>query len=399
MRIRICWLSLFMYLVGGSMCAATQTSEQTAFDFLATGNSNFAWDLYAALQAQEGNLFFSPYSISTALAMTYAGARGETARQMATVLHFPAKQDQLHPAFAALAKHMQQFEAAGTLQINIANALWVAEKFDLLDPFVKLNKTYYGANLFPVDFAKALEPARQKINAWVAEHTRQKIQELLQKDDIINTTPLVLTNAIYFNAPWAVPFDRKLTSAEPFWITAKQSIETPMMHRHGKFYAVEDQQAGVLILPYSDENVVMGIVLPHEKDGLAAVAAGVNAEQVDDWLRRAEETTLQVALPKLKLSFRLDLKETLSQMGMPAAFANADFTGISKAGLFISKVIHQAEVEVHEQGTEAAAATAVAMGRSMPRQFQVNRPFLFFIMDTSSRSLLFVGRVVDPTKE
>lgn len=397
MKIDILLKGLLIGLVGGIMLTV-QVSAQTDFQVLVEGNNAFAWDLYAALQSQEGNLFFSPYSISTALAMTYAGARGKTEQDMATVLHFPNGQEQLHPACLALSKQIEQLEQPDGLQLQIANALWPDQHFKLLESFIATNKTYYGANLFPVDFVGASEASRQHINQWVFEKTDEKIEELLHEDDVDNLTVLVLTNAIYFNGNWLVPFDEAETSDGAFWISPKTSIQVPMMHRLGNFYATETQDARVLFLPYQGETVWMGIVLPHEKDGLAQVERKLNAHQINTWLEAAQETKLMVAVPKFKTTFRIDLAETLFNMGMGSAFRGADFSGMTPAKVFISKVIHKAFIEVHEKGTEAAAATAVVMGRSMPRQFQVDHPFVLFIVDTSSQSLLFVGRIIDPTK-
>lgn len=399
-------------LVGGIMLTS-HASAQTDVQFLVDGNNAFAWDLYAALQAEDGNLFFSPYSISTALAMTYAGARGKTAQEMAAVLHFPENQEKLHPAFAALAHHVEQLNIAwkgspgkgttgsldGPLVLCIANALWPDKALMLLEPFVTTNKTYYGANLFQVDFVGALEASRQQINQWVFEKTAEKIAELLHKDDVTRDTVLVLTNAIYFKGSWLVPFDETETSDGPFWLSPETSVQVPMMHRLGNFYATEAQDASVLFLPYQGETVWMGVVLPHEKDGLAQVEQSLNVQQINAWLEAAQETKLLVSVPKFKTTFRIDLADTLMEMGMGSAFKpGADFSGMTPASVFITKVIHKAFIEIHEKGTEVAAATAVIMGRSMPRQFQVDHPFVFFIVDTSSQSLLFVGRIMDPTK-
>lgn len=379
---------------------SVQAGQGANMKALVHGNNTFAWQLYAQLKQEQGNLFFSPYSISTALAMAYAGARGNTASQMAGVLHFTLEQGMLHAAFAELADHFQQLEKESHITLSIANALWIEKTLELMVKFLERNTRYYGANVFQVDFTRAVEETRQKINTWVAGKTREKIQELLQKGDIDNSTPLVLTNAIYFQGNWQHPFDEKMTQAGSFWIAPNKEITVPMMNQMGKFYSAENASLQILALPYVGENLFMIILLPQGRDGLAEVEKHVNAENIKQWIMMTEQKTLAVSLPKFTTSSRFDLKRTLSAMGMPEAFSRkADFSGIiSSGGLWIAKVIHEAFVEVNEKGTEASAATAVTFGRSMPREFRVDHPFLFFIYDGSSESVLFLGRVVNPSE-
>jgi len=365
-----------------------------------SGNTEFALDLYARLCTEEGNLFISPYSISTALAMTYAGARGDTAAQMADVLHFSLDQERLHPACAALASSVKAAGDGQSCTLHLANALWGQQSYGFLDEFIELNRKHYGAGFREVDFVKAPEQARQTINAWVSEQTQQIIEELLQKGDLDSADVLVLTNAIYFKGDWASRFDRKLTRETPFQISKTEQAVVPMMRQSRKFPFGVTDKLSVLELPYIGDRLSMVILLPNQIDGLAAIEASLNKANLERWLGQLRPQTVRIALPRFKLDFRTDLAKTLQAMGMTDAFggAKADFSGMTgRRDLFIGMVIHQAQVEVNEEGTEAAAATAVKMKRtSVPAAFVADHPFLFLIRDKQTGSILFMGRVVNP---
>lgn len=393
----ICLLSCIIVLLHIYYAHAGENAD---IQSLVKDNTTFACDLYTQLKGEEGNLFFSPYSISTALAMTYAGARGNTAIQMAEVLHFNLDQETLHAAFSTLSKHLQDLEKGGDIALKIANALWIQESLELLEEFLKLNKQYYESRLFRVNFETALAEARIKINEWVAEKTYEKIQELLQREDLDSLTRLVLTNAIYFKGNWQSPFDEKQTREESFWVTPSKAVMISMMYQKGSFLSTEDDVVQIVALPYVGENLAMLILLPFEMDGLPEVEKRLNAENIEAWLSKLQPQNLMIGLPKFMFSSRFDLKQTLRTMGMTEAFSGkAEFSGITLKGhLQIAKVIHEAFIEVNEKGTEATAATSVVLGRSMPRPFKVDHPFLFLIQDRSQGSILFVGRVVDPAE-
>ena len=369
-------------------------------------NTLFALDLYAELKAAEGNLFFSPYSISTALAMTHAGARGNTEKQMAQALHFPLGQGGLYPEFASLGARLDAVQKRGHVQLSVANALWPQKGYAFLDEYLALTKKYFGVSITPVDYEGATEAARQKINAWVEEKTQDKIKELIARGILDTLTRLVLVNAIYFKGDWASQFRQALTEEAPFWVAPDKKIKTPTMTQEQNFRYGESDSLQVLELPYAGDYVSMIVLLPRKVDGLQKLEGSLTPENLDKWTGRLRERKVQVFLPRFKTSSQFRLDETLESMGMVDAFGDeADFSGMDGRvnWLYISAVIHQAFVDVNEKGTEAAAATAVVMAaRSIsvsrpPLIFRADHPFVFLIRDNHSGSVLFLGRVVNPT--
>lgn len=368
------------------------------------GNTEFSLDLYRQLSTSEGNLFFSPYSISNALAMTYAGARGQTAAEIAQVFHFQLEPNRLHPAFAELIAALEP-ESASTYELAIANRLWGQKNYGFLPEFLNLTERYYSAPLQEVDFINATENARLTINAWVEQQTQNKIQDLLSQGILNPLTRLVLTNAIYFKGNWLVPFDASTTQNQPFYLSSGETIDVPMMHQMEYWNYAHLDGLQVLELPYEGETLSMVILLPEQIDGLVQLEQQLTPDNLQEWLSSAQEfpmmmdgAPVSVWLPKFKLTSTFELEDTLSAMGMPQAFTNADFSGMNgQRDLSISKVIHKAFVDVNEQGTEAAAATAVLMAtRGGNQTCRIDRPFIFLIRDRNSGSILFLGRVVNP---
>jgi serpin B len=367
---------------------------------LARGNGAFAFALYSKLKAKEGNLFFSPYNISTALAMTYAGARGDTAAEMKKTLSFTLPDDKLHPAFGTL---QAAYNAKGKrYELRVANRLWGDKSTAFVDDYVKLTREVYGAPLESLDFTKG-EEARKAINAWVEEQTSGKIKDLIKK--LGADTKLVLTSAIYFKGNWASQFKKENTKEEPFQPTASKkaakAITVPMMHQtlKAKYAAADGVQA--LELPYVGDELAMVILLPDAIDGLAELEKKLTPENLEKWLSALSEEEVAVALPKFTMTYKANLAELLGKMGMPKAFTgDADFSGMTKGEkLWISAVIHQAFVDVNEEGTEAAAATAVTMVKGMaapPKAFTADHPFVFLIRDVKTGGVLFLGRVANP---
>ncbi|MBN2560982.1 MAG: serpin family protein [Phycisphaerae bacterium] len=396
-----CWALLGGLPWSGPGVASAGPTEAD-METVVKGNSAFALDLHARLKKEDGNLIFSPYSISTALAMTYAGARGQTERQMAQVLHFSLGQDRLHPAFGALLAPDAAKEDEPGYRLHLANALWGQKGRAFLEEFLSVTRRHYGAGLHEVDFVGAREPARRTINAWVEEQTEDKIKELLKPDDLDSLTRLVLTNAIYFKGDWASQFKKDLTKEAPFRISEEKKVAVPMMHQRGQFRYAADDKLQTLDLPYVGDELSMVVLLPSDVGGLARLEEALTQRNLDRWLGALRECSVDVSLPRFKIKARFDLSKTLSDMGMPDAFGGkADFSGMDGTReLFIKKVIHKAYVDVNEEGTEAAAATAVVMklraGGPSP-VFIADHPFLFLIRDIRSGSLLFIGRVVDPT--
>jgi serpin B len=366
------------------------------------GNTEFATDLYAQLREQGGNLFFSPYSISTALAMTYAGARGQTAQEMAKTLHCTLDQAQLHPAYAALIANLKASGKKSGCALHIANALWGQRGYPFLADFLTLNKKSYDAGLSDVDFVGHAEEARNTINAWVEKQTKEKIQELLKPGILDSETRLLLTNAIYFKSNWQSPFNKQATQQEAFMTSAEQKVRVPMMHQAAQFGSFDGGSFEALDLPYHGSEWSMVVFLPKKVDGLAEFEKSLNTVQLAQWLAQMKPVNVDVALPKFKMTAEFNLQQVLSALGMPTAFSRAaDFSGMTGGrDLFISEVVHKAYVDVQEEGTEAAAATGVVMKRliaELPsRVFRADHPFVFVIRDLRSNSILFLGRVTDP---
>jgi serpin B len=375
-----------------------------AKDSAVTGNTAFALDLYGKLRAQEGNLFLSPYSISTALAMTHGGARGETEAQMAKVLHFDLPQEQLHSAFATLEAGLSGVQKKGKVKLAVANSLWPQKGYAFLPEYLDLCKIQYGTAITPLDYAGAGETARKTINDWVEDKTNKKITDLIAPGVLNALTRMVLVNAIYFKGDWASQFKADATQKQPFHISASQTVEAPLMHQKREFGFSENNDLQVLELPYSGDDLSMIVLLPRKTDGLAGLEAKLTVQNLAAWTGKLHRQKVEVFLPKFKMTAQFSLNEKLSALGMTDAFTGkADFSGMTgNRDLYISAVIHKAFVEVNEEGTEAAAATAVVMAaRSMPRPspvFRADHPFLFLIRDNATGSILFLGRITDPTK-
>ena len=367
------------------------------------GNNVFALDLYSRLRQKDGNLFFSPYSISDALAMTYAGARGQTAEQMATTLHFALPPQRLHPAFGELIRYLNAGGKQRKFQLSTANALWAQKDYTFLPDFTRITKNDYQSGLKEVDFVTATEQARKTINHWVEEQTRDKIKDLIPPRALDRTTRLVLTNAIYFKSAWAHPFYKGATKKEAFHLSNNKKVQVPMMHINETLRYRDGGTFQVLELPYQHYQLSMFVLLPKKADGLADLEKALTSARLDDWLKGMKTHQVNVALPKFKFSAEFSLKDVLSKMGMPLAFTNrADFTGMTTRGrLHIDEVLHKAFVDVNEKGTEAAAATAIiakeAAEAILPRaNFRADHPFVFLIRENRTGSILFMGRVANP---
>ncbi len=364
-------------------------------------NNQFATDLYARIAGEKGNLFFSPSSIHTALAMTYAGARGNTAAEMAKTLHY-GKGEKF---FSAYGRVIGRTRAAkdSKYQLNIANALWLQQDKPFLAPFLKLNTDHFKAGLFDLDFKRAFEPARRKINKWVEDKTQEKIKDLLPPGSLNNMTRMVLTNAIYFKGDWANQFKKENTKDMDFHVSAGKKVKTPMMYQSGKFGYTETPDMQALKMPYQGDDLSMVVLLPKKAGGLAKLEKSLAAGNIDLWVKRlGRPRKVMVYFPRFKMTYKMKMKPILKKMGMPVAFGmKADFSGMTGSrDLFIDEVYHKAFVKVDEKGTEAAAATAVVMkpsnGGSPPPVFKADRPFLFLIRHEKTGMILFLGRVSDP---
>lgn len=372
-------------------------------------NTAFAVELYHRLSVAEGNLFFSPHSISTALAMTYAGARGNTEGEMMQALCFSLRQEELHPAFAELESEIARAQASGDVALHVANSLWPHANSPFLDEFLELLQKHYGVSITPVDYADA-EAARETINGWVEQRTLEKIRELIPQGILNALTRLVLVNAIYFKGEWRSGFEPEGTEETPFFLAPGTTVQAPMMTQVQTFGYAEDDDLQILELPYAGENFSMIILLPREQDGLERLEQKLNLTNLGRWRNRIDTRRVEVFLPKFKTTSMFRLDDTLKTMGMNDAFdeRRADFSGMDgRELLYLAAVLHKAFVDVSEEGTEAAAATGAVVGLKMsapsgspppPPVFRADRPFLFLIQENTTESILFMGRVADPTR-
>ena len=387
---------------------AFEPVDQTDIQSLVDGNTRFALELYRQLQESQGNLFFSPYSISLALGMTYAGARSETEKQMAEVLHF-TEQQTFHPAVLSLNDNI--LSPAGSnddddqqrFQLNIANSIWGQEGFAFQPDFLSALSTYYGAGMQLVDYINAAEDARRQINAWVEDETEDKIKDLIPSGVLDSMTRLVLANAIYFNAAWEHQFEEQATQDAPFTLLDGSEISVPTMNQHEKFTYMEKDGLQVIELPYGQQSASMVILLP-EREAFRQFEAGLDQETLASILDSLQPADVQLSFPKFSFDSQFDLVAALNQLGLSAPFDPqvADFSGMDGArDLYISNILHKAFIDVDENGTEAAAATAVVMKLTSamptePVEVKVDHPFIFLIRDNESGSILFMGRILDP---
>jgi len=370
---------------------------------VADGINEFALDLYGRLSPKKGNLFFSPYGISTALTMTYAGARGETARQMRDVLAFRIGDDRLHAGCANLSASLEADPKTAGYELTIANALWGQRGYGFQSAFLALNRKHYGAGLKSVDFVRNAEGARKEINGWVEKKTRDRIKDLIPAGVLSPLTRLVLTNAIYFKGDWAAKFKESRTKDGIFQVSAAEKVTVPMMKQTEKFGYHQGRGFQALELPYKGDALSMVMFLPESIDGLAGLEKVLTAKKIAEVTARLRRQKVRLEMPRFKMTLFVSLKDALVAMGMADAFSDrrADFSGMTgRRDLYISAVLHKAFVEVNEEGTEAAAATAVVMAlRGMPAPpplFRADRPFVFIIRDRGTGAILFMGRVANP---
>lgn len=387
-------------------CSLVFAGEQTNERILVQDNSAFAMGLYQKLRTSDGNMFFSPYSISTALAMTYAGARGNTEKEMAKVLRFSLDQENLHSAFAQVESRLNKLQKTGNIKLSVANSLWPQQDYKFLDEYLSLAKKHYGVSITPLDYKRACEAARKMINKWVEDKTQNKIKDLIQPGILNALTRLVLVNAIYFKGNWESQFKADKTKVAPFHISSKKSVQAPMMTQKQKFRYADLGSFKMLKLPYVGNEMSMIVLLPKETDGLKQLEADLSVENLKRWKSRLSKRDVLVFLPKFKMTSMFRLDKTLASMGMVDAFnvSKANFAGMDGRPdwLYIGAVLHKAFVDVNEEGTEAAAATAVVMTMTAmpapPPTFRADHPFVFLIHENRTGSILFMGRVTDPTK-
>ncbi len=383
-----------------SAAAFAQDQEPQA---VVNANSVFAVDLFRALGKGDSrkNVFVSPFSVSTALAMTYEGSRGGTRRQMAAVLHLTMPDAARRQEFAALLARTQAGPGKH-YKLETANALWGQKDYHFEAAFTGTIKEDYGGGFFTVDYMHDKRGSIHTINRWIENKTAGKIVNLLHADDVSQLTRLILTNAIYFKGNWAVQFEKDATRQEAFHLAGDAQVPTPMMHQSGNYLYVKQGGLAAIELPYADHELSMLAILP---DGdIGQLDQSLTVEEIHQLQAHMREQDVEVVLPRFKFETRYALKPVLSAMGMRDAFDEglADFSGMTgHPDLFIDQVIHQARIEVNEEGSEAAASTAVVMNLKAMREerrlvFRADRPFLFFIVHNATGSILFMGRLCNP---
>jgi serpin B len=362
--------------------------------------NQFCLELYARVVGEKENILFSPYSIWTSLAMTYEGARARTAQDIRQILHMPVDRETRRASVKNLLEIINTSDAG--YELNTANALWAQHDYRFLREYIDVIVEYYAGRVTNLDFKTNTEGSRKAINAWVAEKTRQKINDLIPPGAVSVMTRLVLTNAIYFKAAWQQQFEEAQTTLQPFFKSPQDTVSVPMMGMmDARFPYAETPDVQVLELPYSGDSLVMLIMLPRTND-LVKLESMLDTLHISAWTGSLRLQKVDVFMPRFQFETKYTLNTVLSDMGMAIAFSpQADFSGMDGTGsLFISKIIHQAFIEVNEEGTEAAAATGVMMETAMARpgpEFRCDHPFVFMIRDKRTHAILFMGRVHDPS--
>jgi serpin B len=404
-------LVLILSVSAPSVSAPAHSSPKVTSDLsaLVAGNTAFALDLYHTLHEPDANLFISPFSISSALAMAYAGARNETSRQMESTLRFPFPDMRLHEAFKSLNARIgfdpDRGIGAGEndFRLLISNSLWGQEGHRFLDGYLDLLKKSYGTELRKVDFIRNSGEARKAVNDWVSGKTEGKIPEILPSGGISPQTRLVLVNAVYFRNAWRKTFFRESTREEPFTLVDGRRITVPMMKKIDMFSYAEGNDFQAVEIPYRFGKTSMVVLLP--KPGrFASFERSLDSPRLASILTELGKHSSEIALqlPRFRIAPQpFSLRNVLETLGIRQAFsAGADFSGMDgQKGLFVSDVFHRTFIRVDESGTEAAASTAVAVARGIPNiqvEFTADRPFIFLIRDGNTGTILFLGRVMNP---
>ena len=396
------FLLVALIIFGVASCTKASENDDYDYDFAAASINHFTFSILPLLDGS--NVFFSPYSISSALAMTYAGARGNTEKEMNRALHFPVESNIIHPSFRNLNQELENRKREGIV-LNNANALWIDETARLQKNFLVLTQRYYKAGAEKLDFINQPEESRVRINNWIEEKTEDKIQDLLVPGDVTPDTRLILTNAIYFLGAWKDEFSPELTKQELFYPADGSRLLVPFMKREAAYNYYATQEFQVLEIPYTGEELSMVIILPTSEVSLSSLIEMMDYAQYENAINSMEIREVNVQIPKFKFESKFNLKDYFIKLGMIDAFSgDADFTGMTggREQFLIDEIIHQAYIEVEEKGTEAAAATAVIMRttsvQETPRiiNFKADRPFLFFIRDNITETILFTGTLSQP---
>ena len=403
--IELCIISLLFVgcIEDSSVNAKTMINAESIEEYnIATANNAFAFDMYSMIKNSGENVFFSPYSIFSAMAICYDGAESATKEQISNVFYYPLSK----PILEGSSKEFIDAINSGNdkYELKSANALWVPEDYTLNEQYVSNAENYYGGMVTPLDFAGQTEDSRLVINDWIEDKTNDKIKDMLAKGSIDGSTKLIITNAVYFNGTWLQEFEEAGTRKRTFYLSDGQEKKVDTMYVVGTFNYGEDENAKILELPYKGDDISMYIVLPSEND-IESFENDFTFGYYNNLKDTLNSDQVKILLPKFTFDTKAELNEPLQDMGIVDAFdsGKADFTGISASGeLFISEVVHQAHIGVNEKGTEAAAATIVAMEESAPYnkyEFTADHPFMFFIEDKRTGCILFMGKVENPESE
>ncbi|MGD0294756.1 MAG: serpin family protein [Terracidiphilus sp.] len=402
-RMLITMLTVLLLAGMSGLAAQSGTANKNDLYAVVDSNNQFAIDLYRKINAQDTgkNIFVSPFSVSTALAMTFEGSRNKTRTQMANVLHLDMPDAARQTGFSTLLADTKAGPGKH-YKLNVANALWGQKGYTFEAAFLNATGKFYGGALKSVDFAGNTEGARVEINTWIEDHTAKMIRDLIPKGALDTDTPLVLTNAIYFKGTWASQFKPIATKVEPFNVSKTVKVQTPMMRQTGHFRFIKENGVAAIELPYADDDLSMIAILP---DGdIDKMGAGLSLDQIKQLGVDMFSQEVDVYLPRFKMEAGYGMGGMLSEMGMPDAFSVklADFSGMTgRPNLYIGKVIHKARIEVNEEGSEAAAATGVVMvEKAMMMEkavFRADRPFIFMIVHNKTGAILFIGRLSNPS--
>ena len=388
-----------------SQAAEPNSNSVAEHTGIISANNQFAMDFYSHIsQENDENIFFSPWSISTAFAIAYEGARGDTSNEIGQMFGFLSDNQKRTSEFKSTMDGLNQDDSK--YQLSVANALWLAEEFEPFPEYVSTATEFYDSEVSTVDFVS--DDGVDKINAWVEEKTHEKIKDILKSGSTDELTRLAITNAIYFKGDWAVQFDETHTRTETFWNGDGQAMKIPLMHLEpARFDYAETDNLQILKMPYEGDKLSMLVLLPNENNGLSALEKSLSVENLSIWQEHLDAKPVEVFMPKFKLETSYDLKESLIGMGMSIPFSEgmADFGGIAPISLYISQAAHKAFVDVNEEGTEAAASTAIVISTESSRPppppppvFRADHPFVFLIQDDSTGNILFIGRMTNPSE-
>lgn len=370
--------------------------SEEGVEVLSRAINRFAINLY--LNISDGrNIFFSPYSIFSAFALLYEGARGDTARELEKVFFFPNDPTVRRPNFARIYNLINN--NSRYFDLHTANALWIQKNYPILQDYLQVIETYYGGEAFNVDFSGATEQTRELINEWIEHQTNYTIKDFFPPNSIDPLTRLVLTNAIYFKGIWLKQFDENETTEDIFWIDNDTTVKIQMMKVYDFFNYTETDDLQIIELPYKGKRICMLVLLP--KRNIEQIEDNLTINSLNSWVENLTEQRIEVYLPKINLSTEYSLKGILESMGLYSIFCpgEADFSGIDGTkNLFVDEAIHKAFIKIDEKGTEASAATGIIMPISLPTIFRANHPFIFLILDKETDIILFMGKIVNPAE-